>query len=697
MKKQKNMEKSKGANEKAANKGLTLEQRKQRDADIMRQKQQKKEGQNGSHFSLEFPRLIMDEATVPKLVNDQLPVRLYQEGLLRFIKSHDTVILIGETGCGKSTQVPQMLYECCLHCDMVIGITEPRRVAAISLAERVANEMKFCLGYEVGYSVRFDEVASDHTRIFYLTEGMLIREAMYGLLLERYSVIILDEVHERTLQTDVLFGVVKTAQKFRTHLHMPPLKVVIMSATMDVDHISSYFDNAPVVYCEGRTHPVHLFYLDLNSENYFFNCLVTVFQIHRTKPLDGDILVFLTGQDEIDVAVAKCKEVLRLTGVEDVLVLPFYATLSPYEQMKVFKIRSGVSRRIIVATNIAETSLTIPNVRYIVDSGKVKMRLYDPSKGVDMLRVVNASKAQVDQRAGRAGREMPGECYRVFTEEHYLSCHEFAEPEIKRCSLTTVLLQLLVMGVSDASKFDFIDRPSEEGIQAASMILCKLGAVTFAPEGHLQLTKLGKTMAAFPVDPKFSRAIIAGGSYQCSEEVITIVAMLSAGNVYTGSAASEAVQLQRRKFFCPEGDLIRMLQMYNAFSYVKESDAKTWCLTHFVNYRHLVMARKIRSQLRNNCQALKIPLLSCKGSYGSVCRALLYGFFMQAAVLDNGGQTYKVLSSGLQAKIHPSSCLHGHKPSCLLFNELTFTNQLYLRDVTVISQECLSELNGKVV
>uniref|UniRef100_A0A5S6QDE7 RNA helicase n=1 Tax=Trichuris muris TaxID=70415 RepID=A0A5S6QDE7_TRIMR len=636
---------------------------------------------------MDFPQFGMDNSA-------KLPIRLHQDSLLPFMTSHNTVILIGETGCGKSTQVPQMLYESSLHCDMVIGITQPRRVAAISLAMRVASEMRLCLGYEVGYSVRFDEVASDHTRIFYLTEGMLIREAMYGLLLERYSVILLDEVHERTLQTDVLFGVVKTAQKFRAHLRMPPLKVVIMSATMDVDHISNYFDNAPVVYCEGRSHPIRLFYLNSSGDDYFANCITAIFQVHRTKPLDGDILVFMTGQEEIDMAVRKCREALRLIGTEDVVVLPFYATLTPYEQMKVFKVKNGKGRRIIIATNIAETSLTIPNVRYVVDSGKVKMRVYDSSKGVDMFRVVNASKAQMDQRAGRAGRESPGECYRIFTEDHYLSSHEFAEPEIKRCSLSTVLLQLLVMGVNDASKFDFIDRPSEEGIQAASVILYKLGAVTLASDGHLQLTKLGKTMAAFPVDPKFSRSIIAGGSLQCSEEVISIVAMLSTGNFFTGSASSEAVQRQRVKFFSPEGDLIRMLALYNGFASVKESDAKTWCLVNFVNYRHLAMARKIRSQLRNNCQALRIPLISCKGNYDSVCRALCYGFFMQAAVLDPaaGNMSYKVLTSGLQAKIHPSSCLHGHKPSCVLFNELTFTTQLYMRDVTAISQECLNEL-----
>ncbi|KRX82519.1 putative ATP-dependent RNA helicase DHX33 [Trichinella nativa] len=672
-----------------------------------------------------------------KQARQKLPIYACKEKILRLLKDNQSLIIIGETGCGKSTQIPQIIYDEWLHDGMVIGITQPRRVAAVTLAKRVSEEMNVHLGQEVGYSVRFDEVASSQTQIFYLTDGMLIREAMFDPMLERYSFVILDEAHERTLHTDVLFGVVKQAQRKRKARKLHSLSVVIMSATMDADRVSKYFNNAPVAYCQGRQHSIQTFYCSGSfTDDYVLNCLISVFQLHRTKPPgDGDVLVFLTGQEEIERAVRKCKEAsehLSSGTYGPLIVLPFYAGLSTHAQMRVFKeknddeydrekkkLKSKKSskhsssskkrkdekkqRRVVIATNIAETSVTIPNIRYVVDSGKVKLRCYDPSRGIDMLKVVDISKAQADQRAGRAGRVAAGECYRVYDEQKFDKLLDHTEPEIRRCSLTGTLLQLLMMGIRNPNTFDFIDPPTKESLEAARLVLSQLGAVVVHRE-KLSLTDLGRTMAEFPVEPKLARLILASAKLHCSEEMIQIVSVLSAGSVFVEETVEndEDAQTCRRsqKFFQPEGDLIRLLQVFRAWQAVRgisisQSDARReWCKEQGMHYRALYSAGKICSQLRRICHSLGVPLTSCGENWKILRRALCYGFFMQAAFLDEQftvgkATTYRVLGSDLRAKIHPSSCLYQHKPACLLYAELVLTNDLYLRDVTVVEPQFL--------
>ena len=451
-----------------------------------------------------------------------LPIFPARSKLLEELKKHQTVIIIGETGSGKTTQIPQYIHEERLDRKGGICVTQPRRVAAISISKRVAEEMDSNLGGLVGYSVRFEEAICPATKLKYVTDGMLLREAISDPLLSRYSWVILDEAHERTINTDVLFGIVKDAQKTRKSTPgQDPLRLIIMSATMDVDHFSNYFGNCPVLYVEGRQHPIEMFYTKNQQEDYVMAAMTTVFQIHRDAPAQHDILVFLTGQEEIDSVTANMRQIAKdgsLAECPRLRVLSLYAALPAHQQLDVFRPTVEGERKVIVSTNIAETSITIPGIRYVVDSGRAKVRTYYPGSGFDSLKVKKISQAQAWQRAGRAGREAPGNCYRSYTREEFNALAVNPTPEILRSNLASVILQLLAMGVKNVLTFDFIDKPSASHLEAAVVQLTFLGAVVIKAEG-LELTEAGKKMAQFPLEPRFAKMILSGPEHGCTDEV----------------------------------------------------------------------------------------------------------------------------------------------------------------------------------
>ncbi|WAR07672.1 DHX33-like protein [Mya arenaria] len=361
---------------------------------------------------------------------------------------------------------------------------ERRQLPIYPARGRLISEVQRHSSVIVGYCVRFDDTTSEQTKIKYMTDGMLLREAISDPLMKRYSVVILDEAHERTIHTDVLFGVVKQAQRKRAKLAMKPLKIIVMSATMDVDHFSKYFNNAPVLYLEGRQYPIKVLYCKQEQSDYLFGALVTLFQIHREAPAQEDVLLFLTGQEEIDSAVKSIRDVSRtLTGdVPSMIICPLYAALPAQQQLKVFQPTPKGCRKVVVATNIAETSITISGVRFVIDSGMVKAKIYNARGGLDLMKVVHVSQAQAQQRCGRAGRESPGTCYRLYTEQ--------------QCNLASVVLQLLAMGIHDILHFDFMDKPDTD------------------------LTVEGRQMSAFPLDPRLSKreqALLARQKFLSSE------------------------------------------------------------------------------------------------------------------------------------------------------------------------------------
>uniref|UniRef100_A0A8D0PLK1 ATP-dependent RNA helicase DHX33 n=1 Tax=Sus scrofa TaxID=9823 RepID=A0A8D0PLK1_PIG len=678
----------------------------------------------------------------PEAVEQQrrsLPIFQARGQLLAQLRNLDSAILIGETGSGKTTQIPQYLYEGGIGRQAVIAVTQPRRVAAISLATRVSDEKRTELGKLVGYTVRFDDVTSDNTKIKFLTDGMLLREAISDSLLRKYSCVILDEAHERTIHTDVLFGVVKAAQRRRKELGKLPLKVgaagcaaaagkprgpgsrvggatqgwglgeaglvshpatpapapsrmqvIVMSATMDVDLFSQYFNGAPVLYLEGRQHPIQIFYTKQPQQDYLHAALVSVFQIHQEAPCSQDILVFLTGQEEIEAMSRTCRDIAKHLpdGCPSMLVLPLYASLPYAQQLRVFQGAPKGCRKVIIATNIAETSITITGIKYVVDTGMVKAKKYNPDSGLEVLAVQRVSKTQAWQRTGRAGREDSGVCYRLYTEDEFEKFDKMTVPEIQRCNLASVMLQLLAMRVPDVLTFDFMSKPSPEHIQAAIAQLELLGALD-RKDDQLTLTPMGRKMAAFPLEPRFAKAILLSPTFQCTEEMLTIVSLLSVDSVlYSPPSRRDEVQSARKKFMASEGDHITLLNIYRAFR--NTGGNKDWCKENFVNSKNMMLVAEVRAQLRDICLKMSMPILSSRGDTERIRRCLAHSLFMNSAELQPDG-SYATTDTHQPVAIHPSSALFHCKPACVVYTELLFTNKCYMRDLCVVDAEWLYE------
>ncbi|KAK2828807.1 hypothetical protein Q5P01_019841 [Channa striata] len=628
-------------------------------------------------------------ATIPiDVQRKQLPIHQAKPQLLTQLRQLHNAILIGETGSGKTTQIPQYLYEAGIGRQGIIAITQPRRVAAISLAGRVAEEKRTQLGKLVGYTVRFEDVTSSETKLKFMTDGMLLREAIGDPLLLRYTVVVLDEAHERTVHTDVLFGVVKTAQRRRRELNKIPLKVIVMSATMDVDLFSEYFNKSPVLYLEGRQHPIQIFYTKQPQSDYLQAALVSVFQIHQEAPLSHDILVFMTGQEEIEALAKTCRDIAKHLpeGCGPMVVIPLYASLPPAQQLRVFHPAPKGCRKVILSTNIAETSVTISGIKYVIDTGMVKAKRFNPDSGLEVLAVQRVSKAQAWQRAGRAGREDSGSCYRLYTEQEFDNLIPMTVPEIQRCNLASVMLQLLALGIPDVMNFDFMSKPSPGAVCSAVEHLELLGAVE-RKEGQVFLSALGKKMASFPLEPRYAKTVLLSPDYSCSEEILSIVSLLSVDTVlYNPPARRDEVLAARKKFTSSEGDHVTLLNIYRAFK--KVSGNKEWCRENFVNSRNMGLVKEVHAQLKEICLKLNLKLESCGADTGNIRRCLAHGMFINAAELQLDG-SYLALDTHQPVAIHPSSVLFQSKPAYVVFNELLHTSRCYMRDLCLVDADWL--------
>ena len=557
----------------------------------------------------------------------------------------------------------------------------------MSVAARVSQEMNVKLGDDVGYSIRFEDCTSDKTVIKYMTDGMLLREFLTEPDLKGYSCMIIDEAHERTLNTDILFGLIKDIARFREDI-----KIIISSATLDAQKFSAYFDDCPIFTIPGRMYPVDILYTKAPEADYLEAAIVTVLQIHVTQPL-GDILVFLTGQEEIEAAEELLLQRTRGLGskIKELLIRPIYSTLPSERQAQVFEVTPPHARKVVLGTNIAETSLTIAGICYVVDAGFCKQTSYNPRTGMESLLVTPISQAMANQRAGRSGRTAPGKCFRLYTAWAYNNeLDENTIPEVQRTNLSSVVLMMKSLGISDLLNFDFMDPPPSEALIRSLEMLYALGALNDTGE----LTTLGRKMAEFPMDPMMSKALISSERLECTEEIMTICAMLNINNTIFYTPKDKRVHAENARLNFARGgggDHIALLNVYN--QWVESNYSTQWTYENFVVERSLKTARDIREQLEGLCDRVEIEKKSKLGDPDTIRKAITAGFFYNTAKFDTSGY-YKTVKHAHTVYIHPGSSLSKLEelPRWVIYHELAFTSKEYMRQVIPIKSEWLAEV-----
>ncbi|KAJ2923805.1 hypothetical protein H1R20_g13289, partial [Candolleomyces eurysporus] len=586
---------------------------------------------------------------------EYLPAFACREELMKVIRENQVTIVVGETGSGKTTQLAQFLYEdgYCQH--GLVGCTQPRRVAAMSVAKRVSEEMGCKLGGTVGYAIRFEDCTTAETKIKYMTDGVLLRESLNEGDLDRYSVIILDEAHERSLSTD----------------------------------FSKFYGNAPNYTIPGRTFPVEIFHAKSPCEDYVDAAVKEVLRIHLALP-PGDILVFMTGQEDIEITCQVVQE--RLDQLDDpavLAVLPIYSQMPADLQAKIFEATSDGRRKVIVATNIAETSLTVDGILYVVDAGYSKLKVYNPKVGMDALQITPISQANANQRTGRAGRTGSGYCYRLYTEMAYRNeLFENTIPEIQRTNLANTVLLLKSLGVKNLLEFDFMDPPPQPNILNSMYQLWVLGAL----DSNGDLTPVGRKMSEFPMEPSMAKMLIASVEYKCSSEMLTIVSMLSVPSVfYRPKERMEEADAAREKFNVPESDHLTLLNVFNQWKSHGYRDE--WAMRHFLHPKLLRKSREVRTQLEDIMKFQKMDIISAGTDFDVLRKAITAGYFHQAARVKGIGEFVNI-RSGLPTHLHPTSALYGlgYTPSYVVYHELILTSKEYMTQVTAIDPYWLAEL-----
>ncbi|KXN87724.1 putative ATP-dependent RNA helicase DHX35 [Leucoagaricus sp. SymC.cos] len=596
---------------------------------------------------------------------ERLPIFQHRTKLLYCIEKYGVTIVVGQTGCGKTTQLPQYLHEAGWTSNgAAVACTQPRRVAATSVAGRVASEVGTVLGDEVGYTIRFEDVSSkERTRILYMTDGMLFRETLIDPLLTRYSVIMIDEAHERSIYTDLLLGII--LKKIRRK--RPSLRLIVSSATLDATSFKDYFtsgtspDEATIISLEGRMYPVEVAYLQEPTPDYVRKAAEVAWNINLQQG-PGDILVFLTGRDDIERCLEELSEMLPTLprNAPRLIPLALHAGLTTEEQLHVFEPAERGSRKLIVSTNIAEASVTIEGIKYVVDSGFVKIRVYNPTTALASLLTVPISVASATQRAGRAGRTSPGICYRLYPETSLRSMPLSTPPEITRTDMTTPILQLKSLGIDDLMKFEWVSAPPAETVLRALEGLHAAGMI----DDSGRLTLMGEQVAECPVEVGIARMLFQSKEHKCGEEILTIAAMTAVQDVFIipEGAPGALAELERRKFTAEEGDHLTLLNAYNAFT--KYGRSSSWCKAHALSFRALSRAVSIRTQLKKYMQRFNLPLESCQGDAQRLRRCL-------------------VLS------VHPTSVLFTRKPRSgwVIFHEMEETKKTQIRILTEIEPD----------
>lgn len=705
---------------------------------------------------------------------DVLPVIEFKDEIMSKVDKNPMIIVIGETGSGKTTQIPQFLLDSDgIWNRKMIAVTQPRRIAAITVAQRVADERKSALGSEIGYAVRFDDKTSEKTRVKYMTDGILVRECLSDKNLSQYSTIMLDEAHERSLNTDILFGLLKAAARVRKDL-----RIIITSATLDSEKFGEYFSNCPVIRVPGRIFPVDIYHSKSrqvmtasgpSNKSYIQSAVDVVMKIHR-KDDSGHILVFLTGEDEIEKACSLIRSGCEAEGMRDreLLVLPLYSALSNEDQNKVFKSVAALktdgkgngklgqngrsddqlTRKCVVSTNIAETSVTVPHVRFVVDAGYVKQKTFDPTRGMEALIVVPVSKTAALQRAGRAGRTASGQCYRLYSSECFSNMVDVTVPEIRRMNLSNTILYLKAIGVVDVLSFDFMDRPSQDQVVSSLVELHTLGALNDCGE----ITTLGRDMSQFPLEPAMSKVLVESvlSDNDCLREIIIIAAMLSVESIWyrpprskiqesggdrsshhqrQGAAGGRGVgrpppSIEEQRMEEAHRPLRHAYGDYHTYLHVFQQweEARCsydWCQSNYINFRSMKTAKKVRDHLSADSSVAKLKKNSSPRQRAHtvsldrrIANTITAGFFTNAAVQCANESVYKTLplvdsnrtsSSKSRGKgrdeqgptfrmvhTHPSSVFSALKaPEHVVFKDLTHSSKLFMKEIVRVDHRCL--------
>ena len=635
--------------------------------------------------------------SIPQIhYDDSLPIAERREDIKQALAKHQVLIIAGETGSGKTTQLPKLCLELGRGTHGLIGHTQPRRLAARSVAARIAEEIATPLGELVGYQVRYEDQSHERTLVKLMTDGILLAETGRDRFLQRYDTIIIDEAHERSLNIDFLLGYIKQILPRR-----PDLKVIITSATIDLERFSKHFDDAPIIEVSGRTYPVDTWYRplvasqdedgntveeDLSVDQGILNGLLEIAEHERSeKRLPGDVLVFLPGEREI----RECAEVLRKAQLKHTEILPLYARLSPSEQQKIFQ--SSPARKVILATNVAETSLTVPGIRYVIDSGTARISRYSYRAKIQRLPIEAISQASANQRQGRCGRVEAGICIRLYSEADYLGRPEFTDPEILRTNLAAVILQMLHLRLGAIEDFPFIEPPEGKAISDGFNVLQELSAV----DRDSKLTDLGKQLARLPIDPRVGRMLLAAAEQGSLREMLIVASALSIQDPRERPAdKQQAADQAHAQWKDPDSDFAVLINIWRSFEEQRlalgSSGVRRWCRTHFLNYLRMREWRDAHRQLTLICRELQLPFNEQGCDYAQLHKALLTGLLSQI-----GQKTEDNDFLGARQRrffIHPSSTLGRKRPQWLMAAELVETTKLFARLVAKIEPEWAEQL-----